>query len=217
MTRNNIEFMVTDETTLKTPREDLASRKFAASSYKSPIDGAGTGVSNIVYTQDWMHCHTPATDASGPVKAVIDTTFDEFKNMRLPAPVRTSLICCINMCGAMHCSNIGIVGIHRRPPVIGDQWVDQLCKIPLTVAACPATTVHPVRSEHSGKKVSFVTIKQNRCMYCGDCYTTCPALPISNGEGDDIALMVGGKVSNHISMPKFSKMVVAYIPNEPPR
>ena len=29
--------------------------------------------------------------------------------------------------------------------------------------------------------------------------------------------MVGGKVSNRISMPKFSKVVVAYIPNEPPR
>lgn len=29
--------------------------------------------------------------------------------------------------------------------------------------------------------------------------------------------MVGGKVSNRISMPKFSKVVVGYIPNEPPR
>jgi sulfite reductase beta subunit len=29
--------------------------------------------------------------------------------------------------------------------------------------------------------------------------------------------MVGGKVSNRHSMPKFSKVVVAYISNEPPR
>jgi len=29
--------------------------------------------------------------------------------------------------------------------------------------------------------------------------------------------MVGGKVSNRISMPKFSKVAVAFIPNEPPR
>lgn len=29
--------------------------------------------------------------------------------------------------------------------------------------------------------------------------------------------MVGGKVSNRISMPKLAKVVVAYIPNEPPR
>ena len=71
--------------------------------------------------------------------------------------------------------------------------------------------------ETRGKKVNSVAIKQDRCMYCGNCYTMCPALPISDGEGDGIALMVGGKVSNRISMPKFSKVVVAYIPNEPPR
>ena len=216
-TRNNIEFMVTDEATLKALKEDLAGRKFAAGSYKFPIGGTGAGVSNIVHTQGWVHCHTPATDASGPVKAVMDTMFEEFKNMRLPAPVRISLACCINMCGAVHCSDIGIEGIHRKPPMIDDQWVDQLCEIPLAVAACPTAAVRPVKSEHDGKKVNSVAIKQDRCMYCGNCYTMCPALPISDGEGDGIALMVGGKVSNRISMPKFSKVVVAYIPNEPPR
>ena len=216
-TRNNVEFMVTDEATLKALKEDLSSRKFAAGSYKFPIGGTGAGISNIVHTQGWVHCHTPATDASGPVKAVMDAMFDDFKSMRLPAPVRISLACCINMCGAVHCSDIGIVGIHRKPPMIDDQWVDQLCEIPLAVAACPTAAVRPVKTEHDGKKVNSVAIKQDRCMYCGNCYTMCPALPISDGEGDGVALMVGGKVSNRISMPKFSKVVVAYIPNEPPR
>lgn len=40
-TRNNIEFMVTDEATLKALKEDLAGRKFAAGSYKFPIGGTG--------------------------------------------------------------------------------------------------------------------------------------------------------------------------------
>ena len=216
-TRSNIEFMVTDEATLKALKEDLSSRKFAAGSYKFPIGGTGAGISNMVHTQGWVHCHTPATDASGPVKAVMDAMFDDFKSMRLPAPVRISLACCINMCGAVHCSDIGIVGIHRKPPMIDDQWVDQLCEIPLAVAACPTAAVRPIKTEHDGKKVNSVAIKQDRCMYCGNCYTMCPALPISDGEGDGVALMVGGKVSNRISMPKFSKVVVAYIPNEPPR
>ena len=43
-TRNNGEFMVTDEATLKALKEDLASRKFAAGSYKFPIGGTGAGV-----------------------------------------------------------------------------------------------------------------------------------------------------------------------------
>jgi sulfite reductase beta subunit len=45
----------------------------------------------------------------------------------------------------------------------------------------------------------------------------CPSLPLSDKEGDGIVLMVGGKVSNRISAPKFSKVVVSFIPNETPR
>jgi sulfite reductase beta subunit len=45
----------------------------------------------------------------------------------------------------------------------------------------------------------------------------CPSMPLADAEGDGIVLMVGGKVSNRISTPKFSKVVVAFIPNEMPR
>lgn len=216
-TRNNVEFMTDKEDTLKALKADLAGRKFSGGSYKFPIGGTGAGITNIVHTQGWVHCHTPATDASGPVKAVMDEVFADFQSMRLPAPVRISLACCINMCGAVHCSDIGLVGIHRKPPMIDDHWVDQLCEIPLAVAACPTAAVRPTKAEIKGEKVNSIAIKNERCMYCGNCYTMCPALPISDGDGDGIAIMVGGKVSNRISMPKFSKVVVAYIPNEPPR
>lgn len=216
-TRNNIEFMTDSEETLKAMRADLAQRKFNGGSYKFPVGGTGAGISNIVHTQGWVHCHTPATDASGPVKAVMDEMFADFQQHRLPAPVRISLACCINMCGAVHCSDIGLVGIHRKPPMIDNEWVDRLCEIPLAVAACPTAAVRPTKVELKGEKVNSVAIKNERCMYCGNCYTMCPALPISDGEGDGVAIMVGGKVSNRISMPKFSKVVVAYIPNEPPR
>ena len=216
-TRNNIEFMTDKEDSLKALKADLAGRKFSGGSNKFPIGGTGAGISNIVHTQGWVHCHTPATDASGPVKAVMDEVFADFQNHRMPAPVRISLACCINMCGAVHCSDIGLVGIHRKPPMIDDEWVDQLCEIPLAVAACPTAAVRPTKAEVDGKKLNSIAIKNDRCMYCGNCYTMCPALPISDGDGDGIAIMVGGKVSNRISMPKFSKVVVAYIPNEPPR
>ena len=216
-TRNNIEFMTDNLDTMKALKADLAQRKFAGGSYKFPIGGTGAGISNIVHTQGWVHCHTPATDASGPVKAVMDEMFADFQNHRLPAPLRISLACCINMCGAVHCSDIGLVGIHRKPPMVDHAWADQLCEIPLAVAACPTAAVRPTKVEYKGEKVNSIAIKNERCMYCGNCYTMCPALPISDGDGDGIAIMVGGKVSNRISMPKFSKVVVAYIPNEAPR
>ncbi len=217
-TRHNVEFMTTSKEKMEAMIEDLKGRKYDGGSYKFPIGGTGAGVSNIVHTQGWVHCHTPATDASGPVKCVLDTLFHHFQSMDLPAPVRISLACCLNMCGAVHCSDIGIVGIHRKPPMIDHAWVDQLCEIPLAVAACPHAAVRPSKEEVNGNKVNSVAIKTDRCMYCGNCYTMCPALPIADGQGGDgVVIMVGGKVSNRISKPKFSKVVVSYIPNEPPR
>ena len=216
-TRNNIEFITDNLETAKALKDDLNSRKFAGGSYKFPVGGTGAGISNPVHTQGWLHCHTPATDSTGPVKVVMDALFDEFKDMRLPAPVRVSLACCINMCGAVHCSDIGLVGIHRKPPMIDHKWADKLCEIPLAVAACPMAAVRPTKVDFEGQKVNSIAIKEDRCMYCGNYYTMCPALPIADKEGDGIAIMVGGKVSNRMTFPKFSKVVVAYIPNEPPR
>lgn len=216
-TRNNVEFLVSDEKKLRPLMDDLRSRRFDAGSLKFPIGGTGAGVSNMVHTQGWVHCHTPATDASGPVKAVMDELFEEFTHMRLPAPVRVSLACCINMCGAVHCSDIGIVGIHRKPPIVDHEWTHKVCEIPLAVAACPTAAIRPVKREADGESTKTLAVNNDRCMYCGNCYTMCPALPIADRDGDGLAIMVGGKVSNRLSMPKFSKVAVAYIPNEPPR
>lgn len=216
-TRNNIEFMTTTKESAYALKADLESRKFDGGSFKFPVGGTGSGITNIVHTQGWIHCHTPATDASGPVKATMDVLFDEFKNMRMPAHVRVSLACCLNMCGAVHCSDIAILGFHRKPPILDHEYLDKMCEIPLAVAACPTAAIRPSKVEYDGKTVNSVAVKQERCMFCGNCYTMCPSMPLADDEGDGIVLMVGGKVSNRISRPTFSKVVVAFIPNETPR
>uniref|UniRef100_A0A7C4VZG0 Dissimilatory-type sulfite reductase subunit beta n=1 Tax=Desulfatirhabdium butyrativorans TaxID=340467 RepID=A0A7C4VZG0_9BACT len=216
-TRNNIEFMTPSKETAYALKADLESRKFAGGSFKFPVGGTGAGITNIVHTQGWIHCHTPATDASGPVKATMDVLFDDFKNMRLPAHLRVSLACCLNMCGAVHCSDIAILGYHRKPPILDHEYLDKMCEIPLAVAACPTAAIRPSKVEYEGKTYNSVAVKQDRCMFCGNCYTMCPSMPLADTEGDGIVLMVGGKVSNRISRPTFSKVVVAFIPNETPR
>ncbi|HHP7233421.1 MAG TPA: dissimilatory-type sulfite reductase subunit beta [Desulfobacterales bacterium] len=216
-TRNNIEFMVDSEDKVQPLVDDLESRKFAGGSFKFPVGGTGTSITNIVHTQGWVHCHTPATDASGPVKAVMDEMFDYFKSHSLPAKLRISLACCLNMCGAVHCSDIAILGYHRKPPMIDHEYLDKMCEIPLAIAACPTAAIKPAKAEFDGKKVNTVAVNNDRCMFCGNCYTMCPALPLADKEGDGIVIMAGGKVSNRISAPKFSKVVVAFLPNEAPR
>jgi sulfite reductase beta subunit len=134
--------------------------------------------------------------------------------MTLPAQVRISMACCLNMCGAVHCSDIALLGYHRKPPLIDNEVLDQYCEIPLVIAACPTAAISPSKTE-SGKKT--VKIKNERCMFCGNCYTMCMALPLADAEGDCVTIMAGGKVSNRISPPKFSKVVVPALPNNFPR
>jgi sulfite reductase beta subunit len=148
----------------------------------------------------------------------MDVLFDDFKDHKLPAQLRVSLACCLNMCGAVHCSDIAILGYHRKPPMLDHEYLDKMCEIPLAIAACPTAAIRPSKVELAdGKTVNSVAVKEERCMFCGNCYTMCPSMPLADTEGDGIVLMVGGKVSNRISTPTFSKVVVAFIPNEVPR
>jgi sulfite reductase beta subunit len=216
-TRNNIEFMVDSKDKVEPLIQDLESRKFDGGSFKFPVGGTGAGISNIVHTQGWIHCHTPATDASGTVKATMDEVFADFKDHRMPAHLRISMACCLNMCGAVHCSDIAILGYHRKPPMLDHEYLDKMCEIPLAIAACPTAAIRPAKVEWKGQKLNSVAVKNERCMFCGNCYTMCPSMPLSDKEGDGIVLMVGGKVSNRISAPMFSKVVVAFQPNNTPR
>ena len=210
-TRNNIEFMCTDEATLEKLKAKLKADGHL-------IGGTGPGITNIVHTQGWIHCHPPAIDASGVVKSVMDELCDYFTTKRLPAKLRISLACCLNMCGAVHCSDISILGVHRKPPLIEHDRLINVCEIPTTIASCPTAAIRPYNFEsEDGKKIKSVQVNNERCMFCGNCYTMCPAMPLADPEGDGIALWVGGKVSNARSMPKFSKLAVPFIPNEPPR
>jgi sulfite reductase beta subunit len=212
-TRNNVEFMVDNKAKVKPLLDDLASR-----SNKFPVGGTGACISNCVHTQGWIHCHTPATDASGVVKAVMDELFDHFVNMDLPAKVKLALACCLNMCGAVHCSDIAILGVHRKPPMIDHDAISGLCELPLAISACPLGAVKPAKATNSkGEEVKSVTVNAERCMFCGNCYTMCPAMPLADPDGDGIAILVGGKVSNAKSNPTFSKMVIPFLPNTPPR
>ena len=168
-------------------------------------------MTNIVHTQGWVHCHTPATDASGPVKAVMDELHGYFTSMTLPSQVRIALACCLNMCGAVHCSDIAILGIHRTVPKPDHNRVPNVCEIPTTVASCPTGAIRP------DPKNKSVTINDEKCMYCGNCYTVCPALPLADADNDGISIWVGGKVSNARTAPMFSKLAIPYLPNNPPR
>ncbi len=204
--RNNIEFLVTDEAKVAPLIVRLEKEGY-------PVGGTGTALTNIVHTQGWVHCHSAATDASGIVKSIMDDLFPHFQNNELPGKLRIAFACCLNMCGAVHCSDIAILGVHRRLPAIkhGDMKVQ--CELPTTVASCPTGAIRPKTVDG----IESVEVIEDQCMFCANCYTVCPAMTLNDAEYDGVSIWVGGKVSNARSEPKFSKLAIPYIPNNPPR
>ncbi|MBN1531864.1 MAG: dissimilatory-type sulfite reductase subunit beta [Spirochaetes bacterium] len=176
-----------------------------------PVGGIGDCISNIVHTQGWIHCHSAATDASGLVKAIMDELHEYFVKFKLEAKLRIAVACCINMCGAVHCSDLAIVGVHTKPPKVDNKRVPQICEVPSTIRSCPTGAI---RKNPDGEGV---VVNKERCMFCGNCYTVCPAMPLADPEGDGLAIFVGGKVSNARKPPMFSRLAVPFIRNNPPR
>jgi len=203
--RNNVEFLLTDEANVDPLIKEL-------NEIGHLVGGIGNAISNIVHTQGWVHCHSAATDASGVVKCVMDDLHEYFTEMKLPGKLRIALACCLNMCGAVHCSDIAILGVHRKPPKVEGN-VNKLCEIPNVVASCPTAAIRPATVDGNPS----VEIDDNLCMFCANCFSVCPALPIADAENDGISIWVGGKVSNARTEPTFSKLAIPYLPNNPPR
>jgi dissimilatory sulfite reductase beta subunit len=143
----------------------------------------------------------------------MDELYGHFENMDLPGKLRIAVACCLNMCGAVHCSDIALLGIHRRPPRVDAERLVKECEIPNLVAACPTAAIRP--TSKGGKQT--VEVLEDNCMYCANCYTVCPAMPLNDPLNDGVSIWVGGKVSNARCEPKFSKLAVPFLPNNPPR
>ena len=161
-----------------------------------------------------MHCHSAATDASGVVKSIMDELHPHFTSMELPGKLRIAFACCLNMCGAVHCSDIAVLGVHTKVPDDRPQRAAQGLRDPDPGLLLPDRR-HP--AGHGGRQASRSRSRTPQCMYCGNCYTVCPSVKINNAETDGISIWVGGKVSNARHEPMFSKLAIPFLPNNPPR
>jgi len=141
----------------------------------------------------------------------MDDLYEYFIRDDLPAKLKVAMACCLNMCGAVHCSDIAILGVHRTAPVIKHEIIQKGTEIPTLVACCPTGAIRP------DPKNKSVAVNEAKCMYCGNCYTMSPGMEILDAKNDGVAILVGGKVSNARSAPSFSRLVIPFLPNNPPR
>jgi len=150
-TRNNVELLVSDKAQIDPLLAELKAKNHM-------VGGIGPRISNVIHTQGWVHCHSACTDASGIVKALMDELNEYFTTKALPNKVRLAVACCVNMCGAVHVSDIAVVAVHRKVPVIDDEKVGKVCEIPTTVGSCPTSAIRP------NPKEKTVTINEDKCM-----------------------------------------------------
>jgi sulfite reductase beta subunit len=203
-TRSNMEFMVGDEAKVAPLIKALEAEGF-------PIGGTGNSVSMISHTQGWLHCDIPGTDASGVVKSLMDKMHAEFIREEMPNRVRITTSCCQINCGGQ--GDIAINVQYTKPPTIDHDLVVNVCERPAVVARCPVAAIRPAMV--NGKP--SLEVDEKKCICCGACYPPCPPMQINSEESTKIAIWVGGKHSNARTKPTFHKLVVANLPNNPPR
>ncbi|MDI6746603.1 MAG: dissimilatory-type sulfite reductase subunit beta [Rhodocyclaceae bacterium] len=202
--RSNIEFSVSAEAKVAPLIAELEKNGF-------PVGGTGPSVSMVSHTQGWLHCDIPGTDASGVVKSMMDSLYDEFKNEQMPNRVRLSTSCCEINCGGQ--ADIAVIIQHTKPPKINHEQVANVCERPTVVARCPVAAIRPALV--NGRP--SLEVDEKKCICCGACYPPCPPMQINDPEHSKLAIWVGGKNSNARSKPTFHKLVIAGLPNNAPR
>ena len=202
--RNNVEFLTPHEENVELMIRDLEEMGF-------PVGGTGMCISSVSHTQGWLHCDIPATDASGVVKSIMDSVYNEFKDMQMPNKVRLSTSCCSINCGGQ--ADIAIVVKHTRPPRVNHDHLSLVCELPKAVARCPVAAIRP--TVVNGKR--SLMVDEAKCICCGACFGACPAMEINHPEHSKFAIWVGGKNSNARSKPSTMSIVAHNLPNNPPR
>ncbi len=174
-----------------------------------PVGGTNRSMHNTTCCTGYMHCHLAATDPAAIMLNVSEMLLREFKTDSLPAKLKISGSGCINNCGEGSCADIGIIGVHRDLPPIHEAKLKG-CELPLVIAVCPVGAIRP-------KGPGMVEIDPKRCVHCPACSVACAAFaPIGSADGDGVAIVVGGKAANTGDGPAMAKLVIAYLPNNPP-
>jgi sulfite reductase beta subunit len=202
--RSSVEFMTTKEANVEPLIKALEGAGF-------PVGGTGNSVGFISHTQGWLHCDIPGTDASGVVKALMDTLADEFRNEDMPNRVKITTSCCQINCGGQ--GDIAVNVQHTKPPVINHDLVAGVCERPAVIARCPVAAIRPALV--NGKPT--LEVDEKKCVCCGACFPPCPPMQINDPVNSKIAVWIGGKHSSTRSKPMFHKLVVAGLPNNAPR
>lgn len=199
--RNSFEFVDVDPKRIDELIKEVEALGF-------PVGGTRNSLHNIMACPSWIHCNLPATDSPGIAKALGDVLIDEFKDHRLPSWLKINIGGCANIEEALM-ADIGIIGVHRDLPIVLEDQI-RICERLTVISICPTGAIKP-------KGKFSIEISAERCIHCSACTMHCEAILTGDPKLDGFAVCVGGKASNTGSGPDLGRIVIPYLPNNPPK
>ncbi|MGC8608835.1 MAG: dissimilatory-type sulfite reductase subunit beta, partial [Thermoplasmata archaeon] len=174
--------------------------------------GWGNHLWSIASCAGYFHCALAATDAPSVAKAVGNALFPYFNQEELPAKIGISFSGCPSACGGGFLTDISVVGIHTEVPIVTENA--KSCDLLGTTMVCP---VGCIQIESLPDNAKTIRIRNELCIGCGLCVGACEGIIFEHPEKTDgHAIIVGGKASASDGGTRLGRVVVPYIPNEPP-
>ena len=201
----NMEFIVTE----LDHAEDL---KKALKELGFPVGGWEGHLWNITSCAGYFHCALAATDAPSVAQSIGNDLAKYFNEEELPAKLSVSVSGCPSSCGGSFLADISVNGIHTEIPVVTEDV--KSCDLQGTAFTCPVGAIQ-LKPTPSGERT--LEIRKNLCIGCGLCVGACGGLIFETPEkSDGHSIAIGGKGSASRIGTTLGRIVVPFLPNEPP-
>ncbi len=178
------------------------------------VGGWGSRLWNIKICSTYLTCTTAVVDAVTIEKALGEELIKYFYE-ELPAKLTIKVSACPNACGGgFDAADIGIVGYPASVPLMEGWRIRVLCPPRSLLEACPVGDIKMITDE-KGRPIG-ADIRGMTCMCCGRCHDFCDAIAYEPSE-IGVMILVGGKCANTGAGPRMSRVIIPFIPAEPPK
>lgn len=201
----NMEFI------LKNHEDALAIRK-ELNDLGFPVGGWENHLWNVSSCAGYFHCALAATDAPSIAQSVVNDLAGYFDKDELPAKLTIAASGCPSSCGGSFLTDISISGIHTEIPVVTEDV--KSCDLQGTAFTCPVGAIQ-LKSLPNNEKT--IEIRESLCIGCGLCVGACGGIIFQTPEETDgHSIAIGGKASASSYGTTIGRVVVPFMPNEPP-
>lgn len=201
----NMEFVAENLETARALKKELGDLGF-------PVGGWGKHLWNMTSCAGYFHCALAATDSPSILQSIANDLSTYFNEDELPAKLAISVSGCPSACGGSFLPDISVCGVHTEIPVVTEDV--KKCDLQGTAYTCPVGAIQ-LKTLPGGEK--SLEIREKLCIGCGLCVGACSGIIFTTPEETDgHAIIVGGKASASSQGTTLGRVVVPFMPNEPP-